>query len=213
MSRQMADLFNNQPGVVAVLDTDGGDDNPFRVTLDDFPQIGAQSGVIFTELAIQRHGSFQFMHTLRDLVYVYSFGERVGQIRASGMAFARMCSGIEGLSTVMDYYENNRLERRADPISIVVGTTSRFRGFLTELNTDIARPEARLAQFGLQFLALPSAKPKAAAASTPKGGGGPGSFQGTVSKVGAPATGGNIGNLGGGLSGGLVGGMSGGGGF
>jgi hypothetical protein len=155
----MADLFNNQPGVVAVLDTDGGDDNPFRVTLDDFPQIGAQSGVIFTELAIQRHGSFQFMHTLRDLVYVYSFGERVGQIRASGMAFARMCSGIEGLSTVMDYYENNRLERRADPISIVVGTTSRFRGFLTELNTDIARPEARLAQFGMQFHALPTAKP------------------------------------------------------
>jgi hypothetical protein len=155
----MAELFNNQPGVVVALNTGNGGDNPFRVTIDGFPENGAQGGIILTEVAVQRHGNFQFLHTLQDLVYVYSFGERIGQIRASGMAFARTCGGAEGLTVVLNYYEANRLEVRADPVSIVIGTggSGRFRGFLTELNADVSRPEARLAQFGLQFHALPSA--------------------------------------------------------
>jgi hypothetical protein len=158
----MADIFNNEPGVVVVLDTGGGNgDNPFRLAIDDFPQDGS-SGLIVTELAVQRHGNFQFLHTLKDLVYVYSFGERIGQIRASGLCFASMCNGPSdgGLPTLLDYYETHRLEMRSQPISIAVGTSNngRFRGFLCELNFDVARPEARLAQFGLQFHALPSAK-------------------------------------------------------
>jgi hypothetical protein len=155
----MADIFTNVPGVVTVLATNAGD-NPFRMTIDGFPEDGSQSGIIITELAIQRHGNFQFLHTLKDLVYVYSFGERIGSIRASGLAFAQLCNGTEGLPAVLEYYENNRLEARVDPISIVIGTSAsgRFRGFLTELNADVSRPEARIAQFGLQFHALPSAK-------------------------------------------------------
>jgi hypothetical protein len=157
----MADLFNNEPGVVVALDTGDGGDNPFRVAIDDFPPDG-RAGLIVTELAIQRHGNFQFLHTLKDLVYVYSFGERIGMIRASGLAFASMCEGSTtgGLPVLLDYYEGHRLEMQSRPISIAIGTSNngRFRGFLCEMNVDVARPEARLAQFGLQFHVLPSAK-------------------------------------------------------
>jgi hypothetical protein len=154
----MAEIFNNRPGIVAVLNTNATDDNPFRVTIDGFPT-GDQGAVIITELAIQRAGNYQFLHTLKDLIYVYSFGERIGQIRASGLAFARLCNGVQGLESTLAYYEINRLENRADPISIVIGTSGagRFRGFLTEVNLDVSRPDARMAQFGMQFHAMPSA--------------------------------------------------------
>jgi hypothetical protein len=199
----MAELFNNKPGIVAVLASTDDDTNPFRMTIDGFPEDGSSSGLIVTELAIQRHGNFQFMHTLKDLVYVYSFGERIGQIRASGLAFARLCNGTEGLSAVLEYYEKNRLENRSDPISIVIGTSGagRFRAFLVELNAEVARPEARIAQFGMQFHALPSAKASPAAAGGGDGGattettaGGPPGVTGggrpTTATGGTPATGG-----------------------
>jgi hypothetical protein len=169
----MAELFNNRPGIVTVVDTNSGDDNPFRLTIDGFPESGATGGVILTELAIQRAGNYQFMHTLVDLVYVYSFGERIGQLRANGIAFARLCNGSQGLGTVLAYYEANRLENQPDPISIAIGTGTdgRFRGFLTEINVDVTRPESMLAQFGLQFHSLPSAKPKAPPTFDTGGGG------------------------------------------
>lgn len=79
-------------------------------------------------------------------------------MRISGIAFSQMCNGVQGLSTVLAYYEANRLENRSSPISIAIGTSDagRFRGFLTELNAEVSRPEANLAQFGMQFHSLPS---------------------------------------------------------
>jgi hypothetical protein len=201
----MAEIFNNKPGSVQVLATSGANNNPFRVTIDGFPETGSQGGAILTELAIQRHGNFQFMHTLKDLVYVYSFGERIGQIRASGMAFARLCNGTEGLKAVLAYYEANRLEVRSSPISIVIGTSGagRFRGFLTELNVDVSRPEARLAQFGLQFHVLPSAK--TSTGSSGGGGSGGSSGAGNAAAVGGAAAAGiNAGAASVGAAGGLA---------
>jgi hypothetical protein len=156
----MAEIFNNRPGIVTVLNTTTDDENPFRLTIDGFNAAGGAGGVILCELAVQRAGNYQFLHTLKDLIYVYSFGERIGQLRTSGMAFTRLCQGGTGVEALLAYYEANRLEARADPISIAIGTSNngRFRGFLTELNVDISRPEARLVQFGMQFHALPSSK-------------------------------------------------------
>jgi hypothetical protein len=76
----LAELFNNKPGIIMALTADDKEDNPFRMVIEDFPENGAEQGVIITELAVQRHGNFQFMHTLKDLIYVYSFGERIGQM-------------------------------------------------------------------------------------------------------------------------------------
>jgi hypothetical protein len=157
----MPDIFNNQPGVVVALKTDEGTPNPFRVAVDGFAIDGSQFGVIVTELAIQLHGNYQFLHTLKDLIYVYSFGPRIGQIRLNGIAFAQLCGGTLGLKQVIGYYEANCLDNRATPISLTIGTdtSGRFRGFLTELNFDVTRPESQLAQFGWQFHALPAINP------------------------------------------------------
>jgi hypothetical protein len=157
----MAELFNNQPGkVIALTGPTIMADNPFRVLIGYFPEDATKSGILLTELAIQRHGNYQMLHTLKDLVYVYSFGERVGQIRASGLAFTQACDDFEGVLNLTDYYENNRLENRSEPLSIVFGngSNSQFRSFLVEMNISIAQPELRIAQFGLQFITLPSAK-------------------------------------------------------
>lgn len=156
----MADIFSNVPGVVAVVGTRGAD-NPLRVSIEDFPETGMQGGAAVTEVAFGRNGNYQFLHTMQDVVHAYSFGERIGEFRAAGLALARACDGVEGLTTVLEYYEQNRLELRSRPISVVIGTSGagRFRGFLTGVHVDVARPESAVAQFGLQFHTLPSSRP------------------------------------------------------
>jgi hypothetical protein len=156
----MADIFSNLPGIVAVVGARGAN-NPLRISIDDFPETGQQGGAVLTEIAVNRNGNYQFLHTMQDVVHVYSFGERIGDFRAAGLALARTCDGVEGLTTVLEYYEQNRLERRSRPISLVIGTSGsgRFRGFLTGVHVDIARPEAAVTQFGLQFHTLPSSRP------------------------------------------------------
>lgn len=46
---------------------------------------------IVTSLSIRFRGQQQFLHTLRDFIYVYSFGEGMGEARMSGLAFADTC--------------------------------------------------------------------------------------------------------------------------
>lgn len=38
----MAEIFNNVPGMVTVLDTTDSGSNPFRLTMDGFPQTGTE---------------------------------------------------------------------------------------------------------------------------------------------------------------------------
>ena len=60
-----------------------------------------------TGFALEVGGNYQFLHTLNDLVYFYSFGDRVGELNITGMAFIRRsCNTGFGTSTTLPSYFN-----------------------------------------------------------------------------------------------------------
>lgn len=117
---------------------------------------------VITELAIQQQGNYQFLHSLQDLIYVYVFGERIGEIRIAGLSFAGTCAGgvaspgMTGIEHILQYYDQSRISATGQPYQIVIGATGqgRARGFLVDINVHVDRPEARLARFGLRFKAF-----------------------------------------------------------
>jgi hypothetical protein len=102
------------------------------------------------------------MQTLRNLIFVYAFGDKIGQLRISGLAFAGACgysSGRTGVENVLEYYAVNRISNRLTPCQLQIGSSPAgyFEGYLTDLRLDILQPEARMTQFTLDFQVFPEA--------------------------------------------------------
>lgn len=152
----MASIFENRPGrAVAVTDTD---DTPLALRLDAW---GGYAGfkAIITEVAVGLDGNYQFLHTLKDKIYIYVFGDRISQIRIAGLAFADTCpgGGPSGFELVLGFYQANRVANRATPSQIQIGTSAagHFQGYLTNFKGDVFKPEARVTQFGLIYHVFP----------------------------------------------------------
>jgi len=152
-------IFQTQPGVAVAFRTEG--DIPVPVSFDGWSgrQFFVQKSII-TQMAIEREGNFKFVHTLKDLIHLYVFGEKIGRIRVAGLSFSDICPGNgtkTGIERVAEYYDRNSIARRPTPINIQIGTTpsGNFVSFLTRLSVNIIQPESRIAQFGLEFSAMP----------------------------------------------------------
>jgi len=72
---------------------------------------------IVTGMTLEMSGNYQFLHTLNDLVYFYSFGDRVGSLTLTGISFIKNCRAGAGAGvllpkkSIMDlyqYYLDNR---------------------------------------------------------------------------------------------------------
>ena len=50
---------------------------------------GKQIWLPVTGFALEVGGNYQFLHTLSDFVYFYGFGDRVGELTVTGMAFIK----------------------------------------------------------------------------------------------------------------------------
>jgi hypothetical protein len=159
-------VFEVQPGYALQLPYASGGD-PFTVDVAGFGDAQASRSII-TQLSVRRGANAQFVHSLQDLIYVYSFGERIGTITAAGLSFVGMCDGgvgKTGIEYVLDYYEANRLGGdNGGPLRLLIGGaggSGTFRGYLTGLAVDVAKPDLRLANFALQFQTLPQRRRRA----------------------------------------------------
>jgi hypothetical protein len=110
---------------------------------------------ILTGIGVSGQTAAQFSHSLRDHIYVYSFGERVGDLSVQGLAFAGTCEAASMRSTGLDwliyYYNNFRLSTIGRPVTVVVGALTALGGFLTGFSAQAQDPETGLTQFTLQF--------------------------------------------------------------
>lgn len=155
----MATLFMTRPGMAVALADEGDVGLPLRV--DDIGGswfAGFKS--ILTECAISLDGNYQFTHTLSEVIYAYVFGDRIGQVRLSGLSFADACpgGGSTGIELVMGWYERNRIAVRDTIIQVQVGTSSagRLYGYVTNLRVELTKPEARISQFGMILHVFPA---------------------------------------------------------
>jgi len=128
---------------------------PMVLSFDDWNGYHARRAIV-QSVGVASQGNYQFLHTLRNFVYVYVFGERMGEITLSGLAFAGHCpfDTTDGTAQVMSYYAQKGISYTGAPVGIQIGAAG-FRGFLTAAKFDIINPKGRIGQFTFRFNTLP----------------------------------------------------------
>lgn len=148
----MANIFSVSPGVaVPIRDPRAV---PMTISADGWGGFATRQAVV-QRVAVSSMGNFQFMHTLRNYIYVYVFGERIGELTLSGLAFAGTCyGGGDGISKVLAYYSQKGIGFTGKPVGVQVGASG-FQAFLIGAQFEINNPEAQMGQFQLKFNILP----------------------------------------------------------
>lgn len=114
---------------------------------------------IITRVGASQRCNYQFLHSLDKFIYLYVFGDRIGRILISGLAFDAACGdpGFTGPSAVLDFYAANKLSSRAKPLRVTMGTSRTFLAFLSGMSLDLADPSMRLTQFNFELELVPEA--------------------------------------------------------
>ena len=112
---------------------------------------------IITRVTVAQQGNFQFLHTIGNDVYIYVFGDRIGQASISGLSMAADCAGGgggHGFEKVAEWYGENRLAQKKAPITVTIGRTP-VEGFVTGFTSDLIDPSTRIMQYTIQLVVLP----------------------------------------------------------
>lgn len=76
-------------------------------------------GVIITKLNTVQRTNTQFQQSLDNVIYVYSFGDQMGDMQINGLAFPRNCSsGKNGIQELMKFYQEYRVSNRVQRIQL-----------------------------------------------------------------------------------------------
>lgn len=173
-------IFSSSPGTIVAVT---GQATPIAFSVDGTQQTFNDLKAIVTSIGVQGQGGYQFMHAMRNYIYVYVFTERIGELVINGLAFPESCgplgpqdypaagftsvgsvnpcpdtfTGQTGLERVMEWYECNRITSRSEPISIALGGSSvPYEAFLLSVRADIANAETGIAQFSMRFNYVPN---------------------------------------------------------
>lgn len=158
----MALVFPNVPGRVALIPPKAVVGFlPVQIRVAPGPWSGGSAPLfmkaIITQFSVQFQGQQQFMHTLRDFIYVYSFGEGIAQASLSGVAFADTCpsgGGMTGAEQIVNYYDGFRLSKQGQAMQFAIGGASgrAFHAYLTGMQLVIrAAEQQNLTDFSLNF--------------------------------------------------------------
>ena len=114
---------------------------------------------VITRVTVAARGNYQFLHTLGGQVFVYAFGERIGDLLIQGFAFDSVCGspvGLLGIESVLNYYAANRLAARATPLRVTIGASTTLRAYLLDVSGDVQDAKSRMWQFSLHLALIPS---------------------------------------------------------
>ena len=101
---------------------------------------------ILTGVQLELSGNYQFLHTVNDFVYFYSFGDRVGLLTLTGVSFLNTCDSVEKdgakLFRIYDWYNENKATKREGKSLLVAltppkGEPVRLYGFVTGVKVDL----------------------------------------------------------------------------
>lgn len=131
---------------------------------------------IITRIAISSACNYQVLHSLGGDSFIYVFGDRIGQVIISGLAFESTCDspkGELGLDFVRKYYHQNRLSARETPIKLTLGTSLTLKLYLGGLNTDVEDVGSKIWRFAMTMLEVPEPLPKLTSSGGSTSGGDP----------------------------------------
>jgi hypothetical protein len=149
--KHMASVFSSRsPLSVYKLDLDTANPAVFRINIDGNPFVAPITG-----FAVDLQGNYQFLHTVNDFIYLYVFGDRIGDLVLTGISFTdNDCPTTGGdLTTIFKFYKDNRVAVRNTPINITIGADS-FLTFLTGTKIEQAKPDNGVVQWVMRFNTL-----------------------------------------------------------
>jgi hypothetical protein len=150
----MAIAFTPCAGAVAIS-RDGCDPADHMIIT-----LGSEFNSIITSLSLELSGNYQFLHTLNDFIYVYSFGDRIGVLNVSGVGFTNPCGEKGAIMESYEYYKTERIAKSERAITITLEDSKAkgtFLGFLTGMRVDVTSDTAvgPLGYWSMRFELLP----------------------------------------------------------
>lgn len=155
----MSKLFQTRPGVVRVVDLGISAAPGMLVVSGDSGKLSQQTGVIITSIGVDQHVNAQFVASLQKVIYVYSFGDRMGAVRVNGMLFDTLCDHVTGLRSqgarnLLEYYDSNRAVDEKRLMKVLIGGYS-LQGFLVASQISTASTEFKTMNFSLEIVTVP----------------------------------------------------------
>jgi hypothetical protein len=105
----------------------------------------------------------QFLHSLDNFIYLYSFGDRIGELTLSGLAFTGSCvqnnggndiSSEMGQCAILSYYKEFRVSGSAGKKVSMISLSNCpdiLRGFLTGIRLARPEPAEPVVQWALRY--------------------------------------------------------------
>lgn len=104
----------------------------------------------------------QFLHTLDEFIYLYAFGDRIGELTITGVAFVGpVCDGLAdalGPSRLLEYYKENKVSRPGGPQKTIIQINpvnaafpQLLIGFLTGVRMEMPNPALPIVQWALRY--------------------------------------------------------------
>lgn len=162
----MPKIFTASQGTVMVVDTaqEGGNaSTPFQLQVNDSVFGVDQISGIVTAFSLTGDSNVQFTNTLRNVIYITAFGDKIGNMTLSGLLFlnnpavcgpgtAGSAGGIKAF--LSKFYELYVIKRR-EPVKIALGGSVIVSGFVLGFQVQMMDPQFSIGQFTLQMAALP----------------------------------------------------------
>lgn len=108
--------------------------------------------------ALELNGNYQFLHTVNDFIYVYAFGDRIGELTISGFGFTKTCANANKakLCNVFKFYQDNRIKENG-AMSVQIGDCpeANFWAFLTGMRLELQDAATMIGQWSLRFNIIP----------------------------------------------------------
>ena len=164
------DVFNSVPGSVLVSSkiADSGFHARFEVngaklsTQESYATLRS----IVTSVSINESSNFQFMQTLKNVAYLYTFGDKISEIDINGIAFINShCDGNSGFTNISAFFNKYKLSNNGTPIDVSLvsfskgpkdsSSTKSFKAFLGSFNIAITDASVSYAQFSLKLYFMP----------------------------------------------------------
>lgn len=153
-------IFANNAGLVTSVGLDSGVPGIISVTNSDNSKLEQLQAVIITSIGIGQAVNIQFMPSLDQVLYIYAFGDRPGNVSISGIAFDRTCQAKEspgtGILNVLDYYDTSRASVESKIMTVSIGDGKRtLQGFLVKMDSNLADPSIRSFSFTYEIVMVP----------------------------------------------------------
>ena len=122
---------------------------------------------IITRVAMSHSCNFQASHMIGNDVYLYVFGDKLGNIQLTGLSMAVDCGCVtgssghsmqslgHGIEMAYQWYLRYRVTRERKPVTVTIGNATTFQGILVSMELSTLSEENFLIQYTMVVQTIP----------------------------------------------------------